>query len=102
MGLQADHTVHLVIDWKDMLEVAQNLFSGTETTPSNSNPLPNTTTGLDRSTRGMPDMSQLMLYQAISLIMQSLLSNPQYMEQIIGQNPQLQSMFDCNPQLRER
>ncbi|PWA75214.1 ubiquitin family protein [Artemisia annua] len=105
--------------------------TGTETTPGsaapNSNPLPNPwgaaagggqtnagtrapnvsglgglgLPGLDRPAEGMPDMSQLMQNPAISQMMQSLLSNPQYMEQIIGQNPQLRSMFDSNPQLRE-
>nr|XP_043640217.1 ubiquitin domain-containing protein DSK2b-like [Erigeron canadensis] len=104
--------------------------TGAETTPGsaapNSNPLPNPwggTTGgvqanagtrapnvsglgglglpgLDRPS-GMPDMSQLMQNPAVSQMMQSLLSNPQYMEQVIGQNPQLRSMFDSNPQLRE-
>nr|GEW37935.1 hypothetical protein [Tanacetum cinerariifolium] len=57
--------------------------------------------GLGRPAEGMPDMSQLMQNPAISQMMQSLLSDPQYMEQIIGQNPQLRSMFDSNPQLRE-
>ncbi|KAF5754672.1 putative Ubiquitin-like domain, Heat shock chaperonin-binding, UBA-like superfamily, ubiquilin [Helianthus annuus] len=104
--------------------------TGSETTPGsaapNSNPLPNPwggTTGgaqtnagtrapnvsglggpglpgLDRPT-GMPDMSQLMQNPAISQMMQSLLSNPQYMEQVVSQNPQLRAMFDANPQLRE-
>ncbi|KAF5764347.1 putative Ubiquitin-like domain, Heat shock chaperonin-binding, UBA-like superfamily, ubiquilin [Helianthus annuus] len=104
--------------------------TGSETTPGsavpNSNPLPNPwggTTGaaptnagtrapnvsglggmglpgLDRASN-MPDMSQLMQNPAISQMMQSLLSNPQYMEQIVNQNPQLRSMYDANPQLRE-
>ncbi|KAK1423001.1 hypothetical protein QVD17_18294 [Tagetes erecta] len=104
--------------------------TGSETTPvsaaPNSNPLPNPwggTTGavpanagtrapnvsglgglglpgLDRPS-AMPDMSQLMQNPAISQMMQSLLSNPQYMEQIMNQNPQLRTMFDANPQLRE-
>ncbi|KAK1437834.1 hypothetical protein QVD17_03634 [Tagetes erecta] len=56
--------------------------------------------GLDRP-GGMADMSQLMQNPAISQMMQSLLSNPQYMDQIVNQNPQLRSMFDANPQLRE-
>ena len=38
--------------------------------------------GLDRPAEGMPDMSQLMQNPAISQMMQSLLSNPQYMEQV--------------------
>ncbi|KAI3824881.1 hypothetical protein L1987_06353 [Smallanthus sonchifolius] len=87
--------------------------TGSETTPAsaapNSNPLPNPwggTTGglglpgLDRPSN-MSDMSQLMQNPAITQMMQSLLSNPQYMEQIVNQNPQLRTMFDSNPQLRE-
>ncbi|KAI3714196.1 hypothetical protein L1987_72792 [Smallanthus sonchifolius] len=104
--------------------------TGSETTPGsaapNSNPLPNPwggtaggvqtnagtrapnlsgfgglgLPGLDRPT-GMPEMSQLMQNPAVSQMMQSLLSNPQYIEQIVNQNPQLRSMFDSNPQLRE-
>ncbi|KAK1440518.1 hypothetical protein QVD17_06346 [Tagetes erecta] len=46
-------------------------------------------------------MSQLMQNPAISQMMQSLLSNPQYMNQILGLNPQMRSMLDSNPQLRE-
>ncbi|GKE22087.1 ubiquitin domain-containing protein DSK2a, partial [Tanacetum coccineum] len=74
--------------------------AGTETIPPS-----NTTAGglglqwLDRPIGGMPDMSQLI--PTISLTMQSFLSNPQYMKQIIDQNPQLHSMFDSIPQLRQ-
>lgn len=53
---------------------------------------------------GMPDstgFSQLLQNPAISQMMQSLLSNPQYMDQILALNPQLRSMLDMNPQLRE-
>ncbi|XP_058190420.1 ubiquitin domain-containing protein DSK2a-like isoform X1 [Rhododendron vialii] len=57
---------------------------------------------------GMPDpssMNQLLQNPAVSQMMQSLLSNPQYMNQVVGQflglNPQLRSMLDLNPQLRE-
>lgn len=46
-------------------------------------------------------MSQLMQNPAISQMMQSLLSNPQYMNQILGLNPQMRSMLESNPQLRE-
>ncbi|KAI3808353.1 hypothetical protein L1987_24302 [Smallanthus sonchifolius] len=46
-------------------------------------------------------ISQLMQNPAISQMMQSLLSNPQYMNQILGLNPQMRSMLDSNPQLRE-
>ncbi|XVF16015.1 hypothetical protein REPUB_Repub09cG0205500 [Reevesia pubescens] len=46
-------------------------------------------------------LNQLMQNPAISQMMQSLLSNPQYMNQVLGLNPQLQSMLDSNSQLRE-
>ncbi|XP_022858420.1 ubiquitin domain-containing protein DSK2a-like isoform X2 [Olea europaea var. sylvestris] len=52
----------------------------------------------------MPDpnsLSQLMQNPAISQMMQSLLSNPQYINQIIGFNPELQNMFNSNPQFRD-
>ncbi|TYH85677.1 hypothetical protein ES332_D02G285600v1 [Gossypium tomentosum] len=52
----------------------------------------------------MPDASQLtQLLQnpAISEMMRSVASNPQYMNQIMNLNPQLRGMFDSNPQLRE-
>ncbi|GER50199.1 ubiquitin family protein [Striga asiatica] len=45
--------------------------------------------------------SQLLQNPAVAQITQSLLSNPQYMEQILSLNPQLRSMLDMNPQLRE-
>ncbi|GJS71198.1 ubiquitin domain-containing protein DSK2a-like protein [Tanacetum coccineum] len=54
----------------------------------------------NRPTRGMPEMS-LLLYPAISQMMRTLLSSPQLMKQIIGQNPQLRSMFDSNPELSD-
>ncbi|KAK4401317.1 Ubiquitin domain-containing protein DSK2b [Sesamum angolense] len=53
---------------------------------------------------GMADSSafgQLLQNPAVAQMMQSLLSNPQYMDQILGLNPQLHSMLDMNPQLRE-
>ncbi|XP_076927774.1 ubiquitin domain-containing protein DSK2a-like isoform X3 [Bidens hawaiensis] len=56
--------------------------------------------GLDRPSN-MPDMSQLLQNPAISQMMQSLLSNPQYMQQIVNQHPQLRSLYDSNPQFRE-
>ncbi|OMO55713.1 hypothetical protein CCACVL1_27066 [Corchorus capsularis] len=46
-------------------------------------------------------LNQLMQNPAISQMMQSLLSNPQYMNQVLGLDPQLQSMLDSNSQLRE-
>ncbi|EPS65900.1 hypothetical protein M569_08869, partial [Genlisea aurea] len=52
----------------------------------------------------LPDPSsfgQLLQNPAVAQMMQSLLSNPQYFEQILGLNPQLRSMVDMNPQLRE-
>ncbi|XP_030522824.1 ubiquitin domain-containing protein DSK2b-like isoform X1 [Rhodamnia argentea] len=61
-------------------------------------------TGMDQMFPGMPDttmMSQLMQNPAISQMMQTLISNPQYINQIINLNPQLRSMVDANPQMRE-
>ncbi|CAI9110504.1 OLC1v1010553C5 [Oldenlandia corymbosa var. corymbosa] len=58
---------------------------------------------LDRMLGGMPDpnsLNQMMQNPAVSQMMQSLLSDPQYMNQILGLNPQLRTMLD-NPQLRE-
>ncbi|KAM2291871.1 hypothetical protein ACFXTI_026688 [Malus domestica] len=46
-------------------------------------------------------LNQLMQNPAVSQIMQSLLSNPQYMNEILGSNPQLRSMLDTNSSLRE-
>ncbi|GER42389.1 ubiquitin family protein [Striga asiatica] len=57
---------------------------------------------LDRT--GITDpsaFSHLLQNPDVVQITQSLLSNPQYMEQILGLNPQLRSMVDMNPQLRE-
>ncbi|XP_059647387.1 ubiquitin domain-containing protein DSK2b-like [Cornus florida] len=59
---------------------------------------------LEHMFNGMPDpsaMNQLLQNPAVSQMMQSLLSNPQYMNQFLGTNPQLRAMFDLNPQLRE-
>ncbi|OVA19565.1 Ubiquitin-associated domain/translation elongation factor EF-Ts [Macleaya cordata] len=59
---------------------------------------------MERMFGGMQDssqMNQFMQNPAVSQIMQSLLSNPQYMNQILGLNPQLRSMVDSNSQLRE-
>ncbi|KAL6531926.1 Ubiquitin domain-containing protein DSK2b [Orobanche minor] len=53
---------------------------------------------------GMPDpsaFSQLMQNPAITQMMQSYLSDPQYMNRILGLNPQFRSMLDANPQLRD-
>ncbi|KAI3949732.1 hypothetical protein MKX01_040949 [Papaver californicum] len=53
---------------------------------------------------GMQDFSQMnqfMQNPAVAQITQSLLSDPQYMNQILGLNPQLRSMVDSNPQIRE-
>ncbi|PQQ04440.1 ubiquitin domain-containing protein DSK2b-like isoform X1 [Prunus yedoensis var. nudiflora] len=46
-------------------------------------------------------MNQFMQNPAVSQIMQSLISNPQYMNQILGSNPQFRSMLDSNSHLRE-
>nr|GEV20457.1 hypothetical protein [Tanacetum cinerariifolium] len=102
-GLQAYHTIHMVIS-------PQNMFDQTETTPPSNcgghinaaaARAPNVSglggLGLHRLTGGMTDM----LCPAISQMIQTLLSTPHIMDQIIGQNPQLQSIFHSNPQLRE-
>ncbi|XWS45637.1 hypothetical protein CRYUN_Cryun15aG0153600 [Craigia yunnanensis] len=46
-------------------------------------------------------LNQLIQNPAISQMMQSLLSNPQYMNQVLGLNPQHRSVLDSNFQLRE-
>ncbi|KAJ8450795.1 hypothetical protein Cgig2_032420 [Carnegiea gigantea] len=59
---------------------------------------------LDRMFAGVPDalmMTQLLQNPAVSQMMQSLLSNPQYMNQIFDLSPQLRALSDSNPQLRE-
>ncbi|XP_031254821.1 ubiquitin domain-containing protein DSK2a-like [Pistacia vera] len=60
--------------------------------------------GTDQMVSGMPDISQLnQLLQnpAISQMMQSLLSNPQYMNQILNPNSEQGGMFNLNNQMRE-
>ncbi|KAL2551217.1 Ubiquitin domain-containing protein DSK2b [Forsythia ovata] len=81
----------------------------TDSPAPNTNPLPNpwasTGTGdFSQLLGSMPDpnfQNQLMQNPAISQMMQSLLSNPQYINQIIGFNPELRNMFDSNPQFRD-
>ncbi|GLT63211.1 hypothetical protein SLA2020_357900 [Shorea laevis] len=53
---------------------------------------------------GTPDaaqLAQLLQNPAISQLMQSILSNPQYMNQMLNLYPQLRGMVDLNPQMRE-
>ncbi|KAI7734673.1 hypothetical protein M8C21_009091 [Ambrosia artemisiifolia] len=61
--------------------------------------------GLEGLLGGTPpdlnSLSQLMQNPAITQMMQSLLSNPQYMNQMLGLNPQMRSMLESNPQLRD-
>ncbi|KAL0449638.1 UNVERIFIED_CONTAM: Ubiquitin domain-containing protein DSK2b [Sesamum latifolium] len=60
--------------------------------------------GFEQMLGSVPDLTsfnQLMQNPTISQMMRNLLSNPQYMNQILGLNPQLQSMLDSNPQLRD-
>ncbi|KAK4802209.1 hypothetical protein SAY86_000412 [Trapa natans] len=60
--------------------------------------------GINQMFTGIADASlanHLMQNPAISEIMQSLLSNPEYMKQIVNLNPQLLSMTELNPQMRE-
>ncbi|KAJ4965252.1 hypothetical protein NE237_017101 [Protea cynaroides] len=59
---------------------------------------------MDRMFGGGQDASSLNQFlqnPSVSQTMQSLLSNPQYMNQILGLNPQLRNMLDSNSQLRE-
>ncbi|XP_020576570.1 ubiquitin domain-containing protein DSK2b-like isoform X2 [Phalaenopsis equestris] len=59
---------------------------------------------LERMAAGLPDSSvfnQVLQNPAMSQMMQSLLSNPQYINQIFNMNPQLRSMMESNTQLRE-
>ncbi|KAH8497765.1 hypothetical protein Peur_073046 [Populus x canadensis] len=60
--------------------------------------------GMDNLFNSMPDsnqMTQLLQNPAVSQMMQSLLSNPEYMNQMLNFNPQLRGMVDSNPQFRE-
>ncbi|KAK4801573.1 hypothetical protein SAY86_022060 [Trapa natans] len=60
--------------------------------------------GMDQMFTGIPDASllnQLMQNPAVSQMMQSVFSNPEYVNQILNSNPQLRSMVELNPQLRE-
>ncbi|KAL8142566.1 hypothetical protein V2J09_015598 [Rumex salicifolius] len=53
---------------------------------------------------GAPDpalFNQVLQNPAMSQMMQSLLSNPEYMNQILNTSPQLRAMSDSNPQFRE-
>ncbi|GAB4853092.1 hypothetical protein Ancab_017277 [Ancistrocladus abbreviatus] len=59
---------------------------------------------LERTISGTPDaamLTQLLQNPAVSQMMQSLVSNPQYMNQIFNMHPQLRAMSDLNPQFRE-
>ncbi|GMI68252.1 hypothetical protein like AT2G17200 [Hibiscus trionum] len=57
--------------------------------------------GLFGAMQDTNSLNQLMQYPAIPQMMQSLLSNPQYMNQVLGISPQLQSLAGSNSQLRE-
>lgn len=89
---------------------------GTQTNSTRSNPTPNVSAQVPTGLAGLglpnlegmlgatPDaagLNQLMQNPAISQMMQSVMSNPQYMNQILGLNPQLRGLLDSNPQLRE-
>ncbi|KAL3630014.1 hypothetical protein CASFOL_022998 [Castilleja foliolosa] len=83
--------------------------SATRTNPTGDARLPSiaglggiTLPEMDRA--GMTDpssLSQLLQNPAVAQMTQSLLSNPQYMDQMLGTNPQLRGIIDTNPQLRE-
>ncbi|KAK9690614.1 hypothetical protein RND81_09G140900 [Saponaria officinalis] len=49
----------------------------------------------------LSSVSQIMQNPAMSQMMQSVLSNPQFMSQMVNMNPQLRAMTESNPQLRE-
>ncbi|TYH26438.1 hypothetical protein ES288_A03G253000v1 [Gossypium darwinii] len=70
--------------------------TGSETTP-NANPLPNPWSNNAGGGKGQP---RPILLQG-QILLRSVASNPQYMNQIMNLNPQLRGMFDSNPQLRE-
>ncbi|KAI8017471.1 Ubiquitin domain-containing protein DSK2b [Camellia lanceoleosa] len=53
------------------------------------------------STQDTASLSQFMQNPAVSQMMQSLLSNPQYMNQILGLNSQQSNILGSNSQLRE-
>ncbi|GFS35830.1 ubiquitin family protein [Actinidia rufa] len=53
------------------------------------------------STQDIASLSKLMQNPDVSQMMQSLLSNPQSMNQVFGLNPQLCDVLDSNSQLRE-
>uniref|UniRef100_A0A9I9D5S3 Ubiquitin domain-containing protein DSK2a-like n=1 Tax=Cucumis melo TaxID=3656 RepID=A0A9I9D5S3_CUCME len=89
---------------------------GTQTNSTRSNPTPNASAQVPTGLAGLglpnlegmlgatPDaagLNQLMQNPAISQMMQSVMSNPQYVNQILGLNPQLRGLLDSNPQLRE-
>ncbi|KAK8716871.1 hypothetical protein V6N13_044164 [Hibiscus sabdariffa] len=57
--------------------------------------------GLFGAMQDTNSLNQLMQNPAISQMMQSLLSNPQYMNQVLGLSPQVQSLVGSNSQLRE-
>ncbi|XP_077246838.1 ubiquitin domain-containing protein DSK2b-like isoform X2 [Tasmannia lanceolata] len=58
---------------------------------------------LERMLGGLQEspVNQAMQNPAMSQMMESLLSNPQYMNQLLGLNPQLRGMMDSNSQFRE-
>ncbi|XP_024005424.1 ubiquitin domain-containing protein DSK2b isoform X2 [Eutrema salsugineum] len=60
--------------------------------------------GGDPTVGATPDASQMNQFlqnPAMSQMMQSLLSNPQYMNQIMNLNPQLRSLMESSPMVRE-
>lgn len=87
-GLQVDHAIHL--------EVVRNPLFATTPPSTGGLGLP----GLDRPTGVMPDM-MIQLIPTFFQMMQSFLSNPQFMKLIADQNPQLHGMLDSNSQLIE-
>lgn len=135
----------LVLEHEGILQsfnIRNSSAGGTQTNSTRSNPTPNASAQVPTGLAGLglpnlegmlgatPDaagLNQLMQNPAISQMMQSVMSNPQYVNQvltgfslefeddvilcflinyniscqILGLNPQLRGLLDSNPQLRE-
>ncbi|KAB1223567.1 Ubiquitin domain-containing protein DSK2b [Morella rubra] len=92
-----------------------NTIGGTQTTTTRPNPAGDTRApgivglgglglpDMEHMVNGVPDaagLNQFLQNPTVFQMMQNLLSNPQYTNQILSLNPQLRGMFDMNPQLR--
>ncbi|KAL3527287.1 hypothetical protein ACH5RR_011943 [Cinchona calisaya] len=106
----APNTNPLPNPWASAGDGAAQTNTAARSSPTDSRPSPlGDLSGLgfpdfERMLGTMPDpnsLNQMMQNPAVSQMMQSLLSNPQYMNQVLGLNPQLRGMLDSNSQLRE-